>query len=503
MGSIRLQLMFWCSGAIALLLALLGIGLYLTLSHSLESQFNDSLTARATVLVDTLDWDTHRGFHVNTDFTPVTGSTTQGIPRYYQIWTPDGKTVLHPPMLGRRGLKFLIPQHPLGTFTNIDLPDDRDGRELVIRFQEDHDHDDEDARDHRHDGPGHVGDGHKDRQDHDAPPIHPPHNYILAVARPTNDLDDTLAIIGWSLAISCTMATVLSAILIAWLVHRGFRPVDTIAEQIAGVGTTHLKDRISTENIPCELFPIVDRLNKLLQRVEAAVIREKALSADMAHELRTPLAGLRTAAEVALTRPRSPEEYQRTLRQSLEISVQMQEMVEHLLTLARLEARAWTQTAEPCSLNRMLDQQLDRYRSGIISHHLAWDKSGVSPASVIAPPELLLLVLRNVLDNAIDYVNENGTIRVALESRDDGVILTVANTGSAVSAQQACQVFERFWRGDTSRTDQGRHSGLGLSIVQNVMRQLGGTVKVDSSVGGWFAVVLFFPKHGGDGLHDI
>ena len=408
---------------------------------------------------------------------------------------------MHPETLGKQNLKFLIPRYINGAFANIQLPNDRAGRELVIRFREGHG--DEDQPDHSHNEPGHGNDGHTDRPDHGTAALEIPHNYILAVARPTDDLDDAISSIAWSLGISCSLATLLSAVLIAWLLHRGFRPIDTIAEQIAAVGATHLDDRISTENIPRELFPIVDRLNKLLQRLEAVVIREKTLSADMAHELRTPLAGLRTAAEVALTRPRSPEEYQRTVRQSLEISVHMQEMVENLLTLARLEAGAWAQAAESCSLHQMLDQQLDRYRSGIILRHLTLDKSGVSPAAVIAPPELLLLVLRNVLDNAIGYVNEHGTIRLALETRDNGITLTAANTGSAVSAQQACQVFDRFWRGDTSRTDQGRHSGLGLSIVRNVMRQLGGEVRVDSSVGGWFTVVLFFPKHGGDGLHDI
>ncbi len=498
MKSIRLQLMLWCGIAIALMLAILGIGLYLNLSHSLESQFNDSLTARATLLINTLDWDPHRGFHIVSDFTPIAGHKGGGAPRYYQIWTLTGKPVLRPPALGKRGLKFLIPQRISGNFTDAKLPHDQDGRELVIRFREGHG--DEDQPEQHHDG--HEED-HRDGHDPGHDHIHLPHNYVLAVARSTDELDDTISSIGWSLAVACTLATLCSAVLIAWLLHRGLRPVHTIAAQIAGVGSTNLQERIGTETVPRELLPIVDRLNKLLQRVEAAVIREKALTADMAHELRTPLAGLRTAAEVALTRPRSPDEYQRTLQQLLAISVQMQEMVENLLTLARLEAGAWAQAAEPCRLDRLLDQQLNRCSARIISRHLTFDKSDVSPVAVVAPPELLLMVIRNVLDNAVSYVNEKGTIRVTLESRDNAVKLTVANTGSAVSAQQAGEVFERFWRGDMSRTDQGRHSGLGLSIVRNVMRQIGGSVAVESSVGGWFTATLNFPKHGGDGIHDI
>ena len=501
MRSIRLQLMLWCGAAIALMLAALGVSLYLTLQHSLESQFNASLAARATLLVGTLDWDPHRGFHVNSDFTPVVDGNAQGTPRYFQIWTPHGKSVLHPVTLGKRDLKFLMPSRNTVRFAAIDLPDNHDGRELAVRFREGNN--DEHDHDHHHDGPGHAGDIRKNRPADAEHAEHIGQDYILAVARPTDDLDNALSSIAWSLAISCSLATLCSAALIAWLLNRGLRPVNTIAEQIAGVGATHLKDRISTQNVPRELIPIVDRLNKLLERVEAAVIREKALTADMAHELRTPLAGLRTGAELALTRLRSAEEYQRTLRQSLDISVQMQDMVENLLTLARLEAGAWAQVSENCLLDQMTVQQLQGYTARIISRAVTLDNSGISPAVVSAPPELLMLVIRNVLDNAVGYVNDSGTIRVELISASEAVTLTVANTGSAISARRSQQIFERFWRGDYSRTDQGRHSGLGLSIVRNVMRQIGGGVTVESSAGGWFTIVLLFPKHGGDGLHDI
>ena len=499
MRSIRLQLMLTCGAAIAVMLAVLGGSLYLTLQHALESQFNASLTARATLLVATLDWDPHRGFHISSDFTPVTDGHAHGVPRYFQIWTPRGKSVLHPPALGKRNLKFLTPARHAVRFAGVDLPDDHDGRELAIRFREgnsdEHDHD------HHHDGHHHAGHSHNNRSTKAAEAEHAGQDYILAVARPTDDLDDALSSIAWSLTISCSLATLISAALIAWLVNRGFRPVDSIAEQIAGVGATRLKDRISTHHVPRELIPIVDRLNKLLERVEEAVIREKALTADMAHELRTPLAGLRTGAELALTRLRSSDEYQRTLRQSLDISIQMQEMVENLLTLARLEAGAWAQVSENCPLDQMIQQHLQGCKESIISRAVTLDDRGVSPAVVKAPPELVLLVVRNVLDNAISYVNNGGTIRVGLENAADAVVLTVANTGSAISVQQSQQIFERFWRGDDSRTDHGRHSGLGLSIVQNVMRQIGGRVIVESSVGGWFTIVLLFPKHGGDGLH--
>jgi signal transduction histidine kinase len=502
------QLMFWCGIAIAVLLAVLGAGLYLTLSHALESQFNSSLTSRATLLVNTLDWDPHRGFHVSTDFTPVTGGTSHGMPRYFQIWTPNGRSVLRARALGRRNLKFIKPPLNSGRFHAVDLSGGRDGRELIIRFREG-DSDDSRQQHGQQAGPGtvdhHMAQRHHDNATRNTRRSHAPRNYILAVARPTGDVNDALSSIGWALAVSCSLATLLSAALIAGLLHRGMRPVTAIAEQIANVGTAGLNERISTVNIPRELYPIVDRLNKLLERVEAAVIREKALTADMAHELRTPLAGLRTATELALTRDRVPEEYQHTLRQSLDISVQMQDLVENLLTLARLEAGSTpaARASQCCRLDTLLNSQLDFFADRIKQRDVTLDKKDIAPVEVQAPPELMDMVLRNVLDNAASYVNAGGTIRIALREMPHDVMLEVANTGSSVSPQQVSQVFERFWRGDIARSDHGRHSGLGLAIVQNIMRLAGGSAKVESTIGGWFTLHLLFPKHGGDGLHDV
>ncbi|MGC8624732.1 MAG: sensor histidine kinase, partial [Phycisphaerae bacterium] len=179
------------------------------------------------------------------------------------------------------------------------------------------------------------------------------------------------------------------------------------------------------------------------------------------------------------------------------------DMVGNLLMLARLESGSSAKASQTCRLDQMLAQQLVHFSDRIVERNVTLDNSAITPAAVLAPPELLTLVIRNVLDNAVSYANEKGAIRVSLRKTDHGIVLEVANTGSAVSSAQSEQVFERFWRGDASRTDQGRHSGLGLSIVQNVMRQIGGGVTVESSVGGWFTVVLLFPKHGGDGSHEV
>lgn len=480
--------MLWCPAVIAVLLALLGAGLYITLRGMLNSEFNTSLATEASILAATVERTPDSRLQLESDAARQRGRSAVGIPQYFQIWTDHGKTLLRAVPLAGHDLKLLRPamRHPV--ISTVNLGGRVAGRELALRFRL------SDA------APPGQRVGH--RQTLHTPALAAaPATYILAVARPTDQLDDALTGLGWSLVVACSLATVISALLIAWLLDRGLRPIATIAEQISCIGSTRLSERVSAHKAPRELLPIVDRLNSLLARVEEDVAREKALTADMAHELRTPLAGLRTAVEVALSRPRPAEQYQHTLRQTLAIGRQMQNLVENLLTLARLDTDSYQSAGQMCRLDLMIEDQLEALADRLRTGNVTLEKGALEAATVFAAPELIALVLRNVLDNAISYVNVCGSIRVLLRPSDAGTLLEVANTGSMVDRSDVTHVFERFWRGDTARSNHGHHSGLGLSIVHNVMRRIGGTALAQSSRGGWFTITLTFPEYRGDGVH--
>ncbi len=483
--------MLWCPAAIAALLAALGVGLYLTLRSMLNSEFNGSLAAQAAVLAATVERTPGSRLRLESDAAAVRGRGTAGIPQYFQIWTDRGKTVLRAAPLASINLKLLRPAIGHPAVCAVDLGGRTSGRELALRFRLA-------SAAHAPHRVGHL------RALHGAAPAATPaasDNYILAVARRTDQLDDAVTGLGWSLVVTFALATVISALLLAWLLERGLRPIGAIAEQISQIGATRLGERVNGRKIPRELIPIVDRLNSLLSRVEEDVVREKSLTADMAHELRTPLAGLRAACEVALTQPRPAEQYQRTLRQALAIGQQMQNLVENLLTLARLDTDSYHGVPQVCHLDQMIDGQVEALANHLRVRQVTLEKEPLAAALVLAVPELIGLVLRNVLDNAVSYVNASGCIRVSLRLADKGAILDVANTGSMVDPQDVQHVFERFWRGDMARSDHGRHCGLGLSIVQNVMRRIGGTVLAQSTPGGWFTITLTFPEHRGNGKH--
>jgi signal transduction histidine kinase len=290
-------------------------------------------------------------------------------------------------------------------------------------------------------------------------------------------------------------------------IRRGLRPLDRLAARIGEMEEASLMQRIDFDGLPRELQPVKDRLNDLLGRLESGMKRERALSADMAHELRSPLAGLRATIEVALSRPRAPEQYCEAFTDGLRITGQMQSLVENLLSMARLEAGQIDIHPETVSLNEVVQSHLAPVRDAIRARDLKlqWDPGRA--ATVVTDPALVGAVVRNVLENAVTYTNEGGAVRIDATQAANGAKLKVSNSGSALTEDQVVHVFDRFWRGDASRGMNGSHCGLGLALVKRMVDVLGGEVKATSSAGGTFEISLSIPsaraaKSSGDATPD-
>lgn len=499
--SLRIRLTVSCTLAIAVLLAALGITLYISLHRAFTSRFDLSLRTRAAMLVNAIDWDSRKGIHVGEESHLRQGPTGLAVPDYYQIWTTRGQSIVRARGLRGHSLAF-EPRVPAnGAFIPIRLADHHPAREYIFQIvrkpDDDHEHG-------QHGHQDHAGSEHPARKAAPALPMEPariehrrsvrgPQRYILAVARPTGDLMASIDSLRWSLMIACSAATLLSAAIMWQLLNRGFGSIGKIADEITRVGATDLSDRVSITHVPDELRPIVDRLNQLLQRVEDTVHREKAMTADIAHELRTPLAGMRAAAELALSRPRQADEYRSIFQQVLAMEMQMQQLVENLLTLARLEARGIherdDEDCDPADIaRRLIEERQNEFRNRQIQLALNFSSDRV----IRAPGHLLRTALRNVIDNAIEYTNNGGTVEISTSADSQNVIFEISNTGSHIHPTDVPLVFERFWRGDEARSKSERHSGLGLSIVRQAMENMGGTIQVSSEMGGWFRVRLEF-----------
>lgn len=317
--------------------------------------------------------------------------------------------------------------------------------------------------------------------------------FTVTLAAGTERIDHALAALGVLLGGTGLLGAALS-VGVAWIVtRRGLRPLRHVAREIGAIDAARLAQRVSCDDVPREVKAMVGQLNDLLERVEEAFERERTLTANIAHELRTPLAGLRSVAEIALSRERDLAGYRQALDETLEITAQMQALVEKLLTLARLEAGALTPSAEPIALHPAILEQWERMQVDAEKNGIALDLTVPENLSVWADRHLLGVVLANALANAVSYVPSAGSIRAWATSTGHAVELEIANPCTGLTTDQVQQVFERFWRADEARTVTGLSCGLGLALVRRAMDAMSGTASAHLNALSHFVLRLEFP----------
>lgn len=300
----------------------------------------------------------------------------------------------------------------------------------------------------------------------------------MAFARPTVAIDTVVRRLRTLLAaVGCV--GLFATLAATWgAVNLGLRPLDEAATKIASISSESLTERIDDGGgQPRELRPLVRTINQLLTRLQSTLERERAFSADVAHELRTPLAGLRAKLDVSLSRPRSVSEHEQTIRQCLAITLQTATVVESLL--ATTHAKQRMATATPNDLRQILTEIVANYSRTVTQRNLNmhWD----IPEGTIIPghTETINILFRNLIDNAVAYADTGGTIRIAVQRECESHVLMIAisNPVAVLPVSDNSKVFERFWRADRSRNATGKHSGLGLSLCKRLVESLGGTIE--------------------------
>ena len=324
-------------------------------------------------------------------------------------------------------------------------------------------------------------------------PSAPGRTVSLALARDATPLEAALGSLKAVLFAVGAAAIGVSALILRLVIRRSLAPVKHVADQIGQLGDENLGDRVEGAGVPKELQGVVARLNELLGRLEAAFQRERSFSADVAHELRTPLAGLRATMEVTLSRQRSPEDYAEAIEECQSIAVGMQAMVENLLYLTRLEADQTEIDPQPIFLDDLVSGAWQPLEPQAHARNLQVRWTRGPRRAVMTDPTLSALIVGNILQNAVTYADEGGAVEIEIATDQTAAQLRVANSGSRIPREQTELIFERFWRGDTARTAAGVHCGLGLSLVQRALAALGGSVEADSSRGGRFEISVSIP----------
>lgn len=252
--------------------------------------------------------------------------------------------------------------------------------------------------------------------------------------------------------------------LLIWLgVSKGLTPLGRIARDVASRAPQHLAP-LDVQQAPREILPLVEALNGLFGRLNQALENERRFTSDAAHELRTPLAGLRVQAQVAL-RAQDDAERRHAIEQVVEGADRATRLVEQLLTLARLDPEVARASHQPLDLRAVASGILSVLAPAAVAKRIELSLTEGSPVAVHGDAAMLDVLIRNLVDNAVRYTPEGGTVTVTVNSEHGRAILEVCDTGPGIPPEEQGRVLERFYRG--LGTGQSG-SGLGLSIVKRI-----------------------------------
>jgi two-component system, OmpR family, heavy metal sensor histidine kinase CusS len=289
------------------------------------------------------------------------------------------------------------------------------------------------------------------------------------------------------------------AALLGWLAARqGLAPLTRVTATARRLSAEQLGQRISQHDAPAEVRELAEAVNGMLDRLETSFRRLSDFSADIAHELRTPVSNLMTETQVALTRARSAEDYRETLHSNLEEFDRLARMISDMLFLAKADNGLLPRPGEAVALEAEARALLEFYEA------LA-DEQGVQlrlrgEATAVGDRLMLRRAISNLLSNALRHTAAGNTVEIEISRWESQAILKVCNPGAVIPADRLPLLFDRFHRADDSRSGRGEGAGLGLAITRSIVETHGGHIDVQSA-DGFTTFSLHLPLGPSDQFH--
>lgn len=315
-----------------------------------------------------------------------------------------------------------------------------------------------------------------------------PQTLTIVYASPMVRMEEQVREAGIFIALASFGLLVATVLLALWGIGRGLRPLQQLAGQAALVSADNWQLRVPKHAEQMEeLRPLTQSMTTMLARLERSFIQQREFMGNAAHELKTPVAVLKSTLQSLLQRPRTSEEYQAGLEHSLEDLERLEQLLQWMLRLARAEQ--WAHGAlrrdlQVIDLNTTCEEAVERIRNLAEVRHTQIHLSTNGPVPLRADPEDLQLVWTNLLENAIRYSPEDAAVEVAVGRTGDGrARVVVEDHGPGIAAADLPHVFERFYRGDPSRTRATGGFGLGLAIAKALVEAYGGSITADSTPG--------------------
>ena len=466
-NTVRGRLTLWYVSALALILVVFGVAVYVMLSRSLHRRVDEALRSTLEISITSLTHDTQEGQSSQSAAESTTAELSHpqqammifdGAGQLLAEHPYEGDLHIRPPDLGS------IPDDEVYFYTVAEEGDADDRHRLAVRRVR-------------------------------IPPADTP--YIILASQPLEAVEDELESLREILYLA-TPAVLLVAGLGGWfLARQGLAPVGAMAKRARQIGAGSLDRQLPVANPRDELGQLATSFNELLARLNAAFDEQRRFMADASHELRTPLSVMSTAVGVTLKKEyREEEEYREALQMMGEQTRRLSRIVQDMFVLARADAGHYPLQNRSLYLNDLLDEVA---RAGGL---LASDKdvtvelTNLPEAAFHGDEDLLRQMVMNLMDNAVKFTPAGGVVRLSLTRQADEYLLSVSDTGPGIPVEARDHVFERFYRADKARSrSEDGGAGLGLAIARWIAQAHDGDLELADSdgTGATFIVRLPFP----------
>ena len=295
---------------------------------------------------------------------------------------------------------------------------------------------------------------------------------------------------GFLVAAVLALGILAAALIARTIAHRGLRPLGEMKRSLGKVSPPDFSDRIDPARWPPELRPLATAFDDMLKRLDDSFTRLSQFSADLAHELRTPIANMLGEAQVALMHDRTSAEYREIIESTIGECERLAAIVDNLLFVARVDAAREPIVRKWFDARATVEKIAAFYHTIADDHYVAIRCKG--EGQIYADPVLFERALGNLLDNALRFTPENGSIQITLSEHNADVEVAVSDNGCGIAPEHLPRVFDRFYRAESSRGSDG--AGLGLALVKSIVDLHGGSARIQSEVGRGTTVTLSFPN---------
>ncbi len=435
--------------------------------HWIASEFDRAQMAKASALVTlTKQYSDRVELDFADEFMPEFEAPVN--PEYFQVWLENGDTLERSRSLKPKDLprptRRTKPRH---AFFDLSLPDGRAGRAVEIVFL------------------AQI----EDKENITILNMPRQQQLAIVVARERESLDRSLWVVQFSLLTAVLVIIVLISWVVKHAVNIGLKPLHEIGLRMRNLDAGKLHDRFEIDTQPRELRPLIEQFNGLLGRLESSFQREQDFSADVAHELGTPVAELHSLAEVATRWPDDHQVLTNFFHDVLGASKQMQYIINNLLALARCEKGSFDLDYQPVELSALIDSAWLRVRKEAKMKSIRFVRKGVPTLQVYTSVNELELILNNIFSNAVAYSPPHSEILALIAVDGGNATFRSYNFAENLTHYDLNKMFDRLWRKDPFRSGE-HHAGLGLPLVKAYAHALNLSVTVALDNDGRFCLSI-------------